>query len=121
MNKDILAALTSVSARLTDVETRISKTEDKLQQKSPNSASPHCHHTQPTSSEELPDIHTTPRRRRQDSSSEDDTLIPSITALKSNKGLQRQVDNRVQELGLLSEKGKYKSQRGGVDTVYVAK
>ena len=28
MNKDILAALTSVSAKLTDIETRISKTED---------------------------------------------------------------------------------------------
>ena len=75
MNKDILAALTSVSARLSDIETRISRTEDKLQQNSPCVVSP---------SEERSVKSTTPRRRIH-SSSEDDVLIPSITALKETE------------------------------------
>ena len=50
----------------------------------------------------------------------DDALILSITALRGNSRLHvRQVDDRIQELGLLAEKKvKYKSQCGGVDTVY---
>ena len=77
MNKDILTALTSVSAKLSDIETRISRTEDKLQQNSPCVASPY---------EERSVTSTTPRRRRH-SSSQDDVLIPSITALKGNRRL----------------------------------
>ena len=39
--------------------------------------------------------------------------------LKENKHIQDQVDSRIRELSHLGDKGNYKSQRGGTDTVWV--
>ena len=111
MNQDILSALTSVSSRLTAIEARITKTEAQIGQQA----------TQSTSfSEEPVSVRqkTTPRRRRT-SSSDDDNLLPSMAFLKENKHIQDQVDSRIRELSNLGNKGKYKSQRGGTDTIWV--
>ena len=57
-----------------------------------------------------------------DSEEEDDELIlPSIKSLQQSKRMQAQVDQRIQQLKDLNEQGKFKSQRGGKDTVWVKK
>ena len=58
----------------------------------------------------------------EDSEEEDDELIlPSIKSLQQSKRMQAQVDQRIQQLKDLNEQGKFKSQRGGKDTVWVQK
>ena len=58
----------------------------------------------------------------EDSEEEDDELIlPSIKSLQQSKRMQAQVDQRIQQLKDLNEQGKFKSQRGGKDTVWVKK
>ena len=52
---------------------------------------------------------------------EDDFLLPSISTLKQSHQIQRQVDERVKQLQTINEQGKFKSQRGGSETVYVKK
>ena len=48
-----------------------------------------------------------------------ETVVPSIQALKSSQLIPKQVDERLQQLSQLNEKGTFKSQRGGTDTVWV--
>ena len=50
---------------------------------------------------------------------EDDMIIPSMEHIRSSTTIQRQVDARLRELTQDSEKGKFKSKRGGADTVWV--
>ena len=52
-------------------------------------------------------------------SSDDDTVLPSMSFLKQNQQIQRQMDDRLQELATVNDKGNYKSQRGGNETVWV--
>ena len=52
---------------------------------------------------------------------EDDFLLPSISMLKQSHQIQRQVDERVKQLQTINEQGKFKSQTGGSETVYVKK
>ena len=109
VNHDILSALTSVSSRLTAIEQRIQQTEDKLQNgvesssdgvNSPTSMSSH-------------------RSTRLDSDDEDEVVTLTTTFLKSSRGIQHAVDRRLQELASLSERGMFKSQRGGNEQVTV--
>ena len=53
--------------------------------------------------------------------SEDEFLLPSISTLKQSQQIQKQVDERVKQLQTINEQGKFKSQRGGSETVYVKK
>ena len=55
------------------------------------------------------------------SDTEDEFLLPSIATLKQSHQIQRQVDERVKQLQTINEQGKFKSQRGGSETVYVKK
>ena len=48
-----------------------------------------------------------------------DLMIPTMEALKKSTTIQAAVDTRLRELSSLSEKGKFKSQRGGSETVWV--
>ena len=58
----------------------------------------------------------------EDSEEDDDELIlPSIKSLQQSKHMQSQVDHRIKQLKDLNEQGKFKSQRGGKDTVWVKK
>ena len=55
------------------------------------------------------------------SDTEDKFLLPSISTLKQSHQIQRQGDERVKQLQTINEQGKFKSQRGGSETVYVKK
>ena len=52
---------------------------------------------------------------------DDDLGLPSIATLRLSKQIQKQVDNRVKQLQAMNEQGKFKSQRGGSETVYIKK
>ena len=110
-NQDIISALQAVSSRLSTIEHRISKTEEQLSQKS----------TSVTGHSEVPLEATSAGRKPADSSSDEEGLMPPLNFLKTNKQIQHQVDQRLQELSTLSEKGNFKSQRGGSDITYVSK
>ena len=45
--------------------------------------------------------------------------MPSMAFLKENKHIQRQVDDRIRELATFTEKGNFKSQCAGSDTVWI--
>ena len=57
----------------------------------------------------------------EDSEEDDELILPSIKSLQQSKRMQAQVDQRIQQLKDLNEQGKFKSQRGGKDTVWVKK
>ena len=48
----------------------------------------------------------------------DEVILPTAATLRRSADLQREVDARLQELRTLNEQGKFKSQRGGSDTVF---
>ena len=48
----------------------------------------------------------------------DKVILPTAAVLRRSAYVQREVDSRLQELRTLNEQGKFKSQRGGSDTVY---
>ena len=48
----------------------------------------------------------------------EEVILPTAVALRRSVDVQREVDARLQELRTLNEQGKFKSQRGGSDTVY---
>ena len=98
-----------MSSRLSSIEHRISKTEEKLQQQS---LAPTCCSEEP--------LEATPARSRT-SSLEDEMIVPPMSFLKGSKQIQKQVDQRLQQLSAMTEKSIRKSQRGGSETVYVAK
>ena len=52
---------------------------------------------------------------------DDDLVLPSIATLRQSQQIQKQVDDRVKQLQAMNEQGKFKSQRGGSETVYVKK
>ena len=52
---------------------------------------------------------------------ESDLMLPTMDALKRSSTVQAQVDSRLRELNSLTDKGKFKSQRGGSETVWVKK
>ena len=48
-----------------------------------------------------------------------DTVVPSVQTLRSSQIIQQQVDERLQHLEQLNEKGMFKSRGEGADTVWV--
>ena len=101
-NSLILQELKSLSGRMAEMERKVNGAVH-----SPSSS-------QASGSKSTPTV--------QDSDEEDDELIlPSIKSLQQSKRMQSQVDQRIQQLKDLNEQGKFKSQRGGKDTVWVKK
>ena len=52
---------------------------------------------------------------------ESDLMLPTMDALRRSSTVQAEVDTRLKELNSLTDKGKFKSQRGGSETVWVKK
>ena len=93
----ILQELQALSGRMTTIE-------DRVNQQNQAPASPSRSQTSTTTSEP-----------------ESDLMLPSMDALRRSSTVQAEVDTRLKELNSLSDKGKFKSQRGGSETVWVKK
>ena len=52
---------------------------------------------------------------------DEELILPTISSLQSSSRSQDQVEDRIKELQMISQKGKCKSQRGGSETVFVKK
>ena len=54
------------------------------------------------------------------STSEEDLILPTLSTLRQSRSIQEQVDTQIKELQAVDkEKGKFKSQRGGSETIWV--
>ena len=108
LNQEILIALNSVSSRLSSIEQRMDRTEERLQGG--------CQRLPSTSSEKAAvDVVSD----QDESDAENDAIIPSVHMLKGSKQIQDAVDQRLKELTILNEKGTFKSQRGGQEPIFV--
>ena len=96
-NALILNELKNLSSRMTAMESKVDGA----------SYSPHRSHTSTR--------HTT----AEDNSDDDDLVFPTVPALKQSKSMQQQVDERIRQLVKINEQGKFRSQRGGVENVWV--
>ena len=104
-DNDILHALEAVSSRLSSIEQRIERTEEGLD------ASP----AQVGLSKSPGQASTSTRNE----SWSQDTVVPSVQALKTSQLIQQQVDERLQQLSQINERGTCKSQTGRSHTVRV--
>ena len=95
INSQILQELKSLGARMNDMEAKVNKL----------------------------DVAPSPAKTRASSKdsdvSDEELILPTLDTLKKSRSIQEQVDARVKELQSIPEKGKLKSQRGGVETVFV--
>ena len=98
MSTNILQELQSFSGRMSKIEEKVNNQQ------------------QPASTVESPDTSQTSSNT---SDPELDLMIPMMDVLKKSTTIQAAVDNRLKELSSLLEKGKFKSQRGGSETVCV--
>ena len=98
MSTKILQELQSLSGRMSKIEEKVNN------QQQPASAVESSAMSQASSSTSEPEL---------------DLMIPTMEVLKKSTTIQAAVDNRLKELSSLSEKGKFKSQRGGSETVWV--
>ena len=58
---------------------------------------------------------STPLPKDSASSSDEDLVLPTLATLRQSRSIQEQVDTRIKELQAVDkDKGKFKSQRGGV-------
>ena len=110
-NMQILKELQSLTGRMTQME-------DKMETLGSTSSSPARSHVSSVSSQKSPS--TSQRTRPAMESPEQDLLLPTLANLKQSRSIQEQVDTRIKELQGV-EKGKFKSQRGGSETVWVKK
>ena len=101
-NKLILQELKSLSGRMAAVEEKVNKQE-------PISSAKYS----PASS-------VASQQPEEDDNNDDiDLILPSIQSLKQSRSMQQQVDARIQQLQQLNEQGKFKSKRGGGETIWV--
>ena len=66
-------------------------------------------------------VSTTSSVSRRSSGHTDELVLPTIATLNSSRSMQSQVDDRLKELQAINESGKFKSNRGGLENVYVKK
>ena len=66
-------------------------------------------------------VSTASSASRRSSRQTDELVLPTIATLNSSRSVQRQVDDRLKELQSINESGKFKSNRGGLETVFVKK
>ena len=90
---------------LKNLSSRMSKMEDKVQRMD-DIRSPARSTTTSSSTTRADDV-------------EEDLVLPSISNLQTSTRIQAEVDSRIRELQKISDQGKYKSQRGGSQTVLV--
>ena len=93
----ILKELKTLSSRMTEVETRVQSLDVM---KSPASTS---------------------TSRRSHDETEMELVLPSLEKLRASREIQEQVDARIKDLQTVQDKGKLKSQRGGIETVFIKK
>ena len=104
LNMQILAELKSLGGRMTAMEQQMAekKTEDSRQPQMQQTAAALT--TPTTSAAQL-----------------DQVVVPSMAALQNSDQIQAQVDQRIRQLAQLNESGKFKSQRGGSENIWVKK
>ena len=121
-NTQILKELKSLSGRM-------SQMEDKMETLSAISSSPSRTPSRGEISRESPasgrspvsvsESRSAPSKGSVDSM-DDDLVLPTLATLRQSRSIQDQVDTRIRELQAVDkEKGKYKSQRGGSETIWV--
>ena len=93
-NALIINELKSLSSRMTAMENKVA------------GGSPHR-------------THSSTKSRTDNDSNEGELIFPPLPALKQSKSMQQQVDDRIRQLAKINEQGKLRSQRGGVDNVWV--
>ena len=97
-NLQILHELKNLSSRMSQIKDKVQEIDDK---RSPARST------------------ATVSSRRRGDDLEDELILPSMANLQSSQRIQSEVDARIKELQQISDKGKYKSQRGGSETVFV--
>ena len=109
-NSQILMELKNLSGRM-------SQMEDKMQALGSTSTSPVRSQASSMSPQRSP---AGSQKSTRVDSPEQDLVLPSLTTLRQSRAIQQQVDTRIRELQGL-DKGKFKSQRGGSETIWVKK
>ena len=107
-SQEILMALNSVTSRLSSMEQRMDKTEERPQGRFQQA---------PSTSSERATVDMV--LHQEESDAENDAIIPSAHMLKGSQQIQEAVDQRLKELTTLNEKGRFKSQRGGQEQIFV--
>ena len=107
-NSQILMELKHLSGRMTQME-------DKMQALGSTSSSPVRSQASSMSPQRSP---AGSQKSTRIVSPEQDLVLPSLTTLRQSRVIQQQVDTRIRELQGL-DKGKFKSQRGGSETIWV--
>ena len=92
----ILNELKSLSSRMTAMENKVAGA----------GVSPHR-------------THSSTKSRTDNDSDKGELIFPSLPALKQSKSMQQQVDKQIRQLAKINEQGKFRSQRGGVDNLFV--
>ena len=115
-NAQILNELKSLGGYMSQIESRM----DNLSSKS---SSPSRTSSRSESAERslarTPEVRTQTTRDSA-SSLEEDLVLPTLAMLRHSRSIQDQVDTRIRELQAVDkEKGKFKSQRGGSETIWV--
>ena len=105
METDSMDRNSQILHELKNVSSRMSKTEDKVQEinekRSPARST------------------ATASSKSRDDDLDDGLVLPSMASLQLSNRIQSEVDARIKELQQISDKGKCKSQRGGSETVFV--
>ena len=109
-NSQILQELRNLSGRMTQME-------DKMEALGSTVSSPARSKTSSMSPQRSP---ATSQRSQAMRSPEQDLILPSLSTLRQSRSVQEQVDTRICELQGL-DKGKFKLQRGGSETIWVKK
>ena len=108
-NTQILKELQSLSGRMAQMEDRMEAIVSR--------SSPARSHTSSLASQKSP---VSQRSQPDIQSPEQDLLLPTLKNLRQSRSIQEQVDSRIKEPQGL-DKGKFKSQRGGSETIWVKK
>ena len=115
-NSQILNELKNLSGRMLQMESRM----DTL---SSRTSSPASSRPRSEAGDESPARLTEVRTQvLHDSASslEEDLVLPTLATIRQSRSIQDQVDTRLKELQAVNkDKGKFKSQRGGSETIWV--
>ena len=115
-NTQILNELKNLSVRMLQMENRMDNISSKT------SSPARSFSRSETGSQALV---RSPEARTQDlhesaSSLEDYLVLPTLATIRQSRSIQEQVDTRIKELQAVNkDKGKFKSQRGGSETIWV--
>ena len=110
-NAQILHELKSLSGCMSHMETKMESFSATV----PSPARSSCSQRSPASTQGS----RTPMKDLA-STSEEDLILPTLSTLRQSRSIQEQVDTRIKELQAVDkEKGKFKSQRGGSETIWV--